>query len=71
MMKGVAMEGATNIRKCAFCTNFYDPTNSVINPKKGLKGAWEYEKNVKKPCRERSNRDVLSQSFCNKFECKV
>lgn len=70
-MKQFAREGTTGVRKCAFCKYYYDPTNSVIDPKSGQKGIWEYEFNVQKPCLAKSNRNTPSNGFCSKFECKL
>ncbi len=70
MSKFYAKEGQMSMRKCAFCVNYYDPTNSVIAPRLGT-GAWEYEANVRKPCRAKANQGVLSNSTCSKFVCKI
>ena len=69
-MKVTVKEGQLSMRKCAFCANYYDPTNSVIAPKLG-RGIWEYEVGVRMPCRARANIKVLSNSCCSNFVCKI
>ena len=70
-MKSLARENSPSIKKCAFCKYYYDPVNEVISPKRGQKGIWEFEVNVRKPCKQLSNMDVHSQNACNRFECKI
>lgn len=60
----------TSIKKCAFCKNWYDPTNSAIRPKFTNVGLWEYDKSQKAKCLI-DNMEHPSFSFCRKFECKV
>lgn len=71
MAKILATEGTPGMKKCAFCRYYYDPTNSVITPKKGQQKVWEYETGIKKPCRMKSNRETSSQNMCQKFSCKI
>lgn len=71
MVKSLARLGAGAMRRCAFCKHYYDPTNSVISPKRGMKDMWEYQTQIKKPCLKRNNMEVASQSVCPKYECKL
>lgn len=66
-----ARKGSPGMRKCAFCTHYYDPVNSAINPKRGTKDVWEYTTGIKKPCTEKNNHEVCSQATCHKFQCKL
>ena len=70
MGKFLATEGGPAMRKCAFCKHYYDPTSSVISPKRGSRNVWEYESHVKKPCTIKHNMPVASHQTCPKYECK-
>lgn len=67
----LARKDSPGMRKCAFCKFFYDPVNEVIAPKRGQKDMWEFATRVKKPCTQKANREVESQSICPKYECKL
>ena len=71
MAKQLVRVGGNAIRKCAFCKYYYDPTNSVINPKRGMKDMWEYETGIRKPCTARNNMDMPSHNTCPKYVCKI
>lgn len=71
MTKQTARIGSSNMKKCAFCAHWYDPTNSVISPKKGFKNMWEFTTDVKKPCLEHGNQERQSHYICPKFKCKL
>lgn len=71
MAKLLAKKGSAIMKKCAFCTNWYDPSNSAIQPKQGQKDVWEYTTGIKKQCTQRNNMQVLSQNCCPKFQCKI
>ncbi|WP_017212369.1 hypothetical protein [Clostridium beijerinckii] len=58
------------IKKCAFCRNWYDPTNSAINPKTPNLGIWQYDANVRKK-RLLRNTNQKGGEFCSKFEIKL
>lgn len=47
MFNFVSERNKASMRHCAFCQNWYDPTNSVIRPKNGI-GNWEYEHCIKR-----------------------
>ena len=36
-----AIVNIKHVKKCAFCKNWYDPTNSAITPKSPAIGMWE------------------------------
>lgn len=67
---GIVQEGKAGIKKCAFCKNWYDPTNSAIEPMQGIK-MWKYEQGVKKKCRARNDMLTVSSYTCPKFQCKL
>lgn len=68
-MKLVVNERNSSIKRCAFCKNWYDPTNSAINPKAG-RYMWEYESSAKNKCREKNLITNAGQG-CAKFELKL
>lgn len=59
-----------NFRKCAFCKNWYDPTNSEISPKTRNIGIWEYEERRQEKCLVR-NAEMLAYHGCAKYVCKM
>lgn len=71
MGKYLAKKGTGGMKKCAFCTNWYDPVNEAIAPKKGMQDMWEYSVGIRKPCKAKANTLVPSQNYCSKFECKI
>ena len=71
MAKMLAKLGGGAMRRCAFCKNFYDPTNDAISPKRGMKDVWEYQTQINKPCLKINNMETVSQNVCPKYECKL
>lgn len=71
MGKFIAKKGSIAMKKCAFCRYYYDPTNTVINPKRGMPNCWEYETAKESICTARNNRKTWSQNVCSKYECKL
>ena len=69
-MKISACQGKSSMKRCAFCTNWYDPTNSVISPKKGNYRLWEFTAGEKKICKLK-HFTTYSQSSCSNFEGKI
>lgn len=59
-----------NLLVCAFCTHWYDPTNSHIKPVDQFRGFWDYDYGVKSYCEIR-RRDVFSDTVCTHFERKI
>ena len=61
-----------NISKCAFCKNWYDPTNSAIAPKSPAIGLWEI-KDINQKCMFlNKNIQMLANAFCSAdFERKI
>ena len=59
-------------KKCAFCKNWYDPTNSAITPKSPIIGLWEiHDINQKCLCMKR-NIQMPANAFCSSgFEGKI
>lgn len=53
-----------NIKNCAFCKNWYDPTNSAITPKAPSIGLWEIKDvNEKRMCLKK-NIEMSGIAFC-------
>ncbi len=61
-----------HIKKCAFCRNWYDPTNSAISPKSPSIGLWEIKDiNQKNTCTKK-NIPMAANAFCSSdFESKI
>ena len=71
MARFAVLKQSRGIKKCAFCKYYYDPSYTVISPKKGQKNVWEYENNIKRPCRLRNNMEMQSHMCCSKFESRI
>lgn len=54
---------------CAFCKNWYDPTNSAIRPKVGE--VWEYDNYVQKRCLVLKIQKFASTGGCKEYRCKI
>lgn len=67
-MKGIARTNDISSKKCAFCKNWYDPTNSAIKLKATI--TWEYDMGMKCMCRIKK---IYKKGFqtCSKFESKI
>lgn len=67
-MKAKARANNITSKKCAFCKNWYDPTNSAIKPCGTI--TWEYDMEMKCMCRVKK---VLKKGFqsCSQFESKI
>lgn len=54
-----------NMKKCAFCKNWYDPTNSAIAPKSPAIGLWEI-KDINQKCMcMKKNIQMTAGAFCS------
>lgn len=59
-----------NSRICALCKNWYDPTNSAIEPVDPVQGIWKFESQAKKKCLLTNGiRPGFAQ--CDRFESKL
>ena len=59
-----------NLKKCAFCSYWYDPTNAAIRPINAVTGTWWYDNQMKSQCLLKgSNRK--GGEFCNSFKMKL
>lgn len=56
------------MRKCAFCKQWYDPTNQFIRPKNT--SYWEYDSNAECKCL-RTNTKRKGYQCCPHFESKM
>ena len=59
-----------NVKKCAFCKYWYDPTNSAISPRTPNQNMWKYDEKCKKMCLLK-NYDMTASSTCDKYKCKL
>ena len=61
-----------HMKKCAFCKNWYDPTNSATVPKSPVIGLWEIKDiNQKNMCLVK-NIQMPANAFCSSdFVCKI
>ena len=71
MSKMMAKKGTPSIKVCAFCKYWYDPANSALAPKRGMKDVWEYTRGIKNACSQKCNMPIMSQFSCSKFEPKI
>lgn len=53
------------MKKCAFCKNWYDPTNSCIKPKSPAIGLWEIEDINQKCLCMKKNIQMPAGGFCS------
>ena len=59
-----------NIKRCAFCVNWYDPANSHIRPKKPNLNLWEFDTSAKCMCLKKGVERPSTQ-LCSDYNCKV
>ncbi len=57
-------------KRCAFCKNWYDPTNSAIRPKHPSIGLWEYDTRAKQKCLVRPG-EKPANFCCQQFASKI
>ena len=65
----VKLDG-NNVKRCAFCKFWYDPTNKYIQPHIPAQRLWKFEPYVRCKCLK-TNLDVASQMSCARFENKI
>ena len=58
-----------NYKCCALCRNWYDPTNSAIEPVNPAQGMWEFDTQAKKCLLNNGIMPGFVQ--CNKFMSKL
>lgn len=58
-------------RRCAFCKNWYDPTNSHIQPHIPHMGQWKYDRSAREKCLLKKGSPMASFNTCPKFESKI
>lgn len=58
-------------RLCAFCKNWYDPTNSAIEPTSSPV-SWKIKDTMQKNvCLAKNNLKTSAGASCPKYECKL
>ena len=61
-----------SIKKCAFCKNWYDPTNSAIEPRSPVIGLWTIKDTNQKCLCVKKNIQMSANAFCSRdFEPKI
>lgn len=58
-------------KKCAFCKNWYDPTNSAIEPRNPKINLWKIKDTNQKSTCMKKNLKMYANSFCSNYECKL
>jgi len=71
MSKRTVLKDSSQMKVCAFCKYWYDPSNSVIAPKHGVRNHWEYETGEVRICSVVGNHNRKSENRCSKFESKI
>ncbi len=67
-----AVVNIKHIKKCAFCKNWYDPTNSAIAPKAPAIGMWEIRDINQKFMCLKKNIPMAANAFCSSdYEPKI
>lgn len=64
------MANVTQCHKCAFCTHWYDPANSHIQPKSQRIGIWLYDHQAKSYC-DVKRIEMKGGQFCSEYKCKL
>lgn len=67
---GMMMVNVTQCKKCAFCTHWYDPANSHIQPKSPRINLWLYDHQAKSYCNVKRI-DMKGGQSCSEYECKL
>ncbi len=55
---------------CAFCKNWYDPTNSYIEPVEPEFSIWNFDQFQKNHCMKRRH-EVRADERCQYYDCKI
>lgn len=67
-----AVVNIKHVKKCAFCKNWYDPTNSAIAPKAPAIGMWEIRDINQKFMCLKKNIPMAANAFCSSdYEPKI
>lgn len=59
-----------NCRKCAFCKNWNDPSNSAIKPRSPKINLWSVDDKQKEMCLKK-NVLMSATAYCQQYECKL
>lgn len=59
-----------NVKKCATCKFWYDPSNSAVSPREPDINLWMIDDKCKNMCLKK-NYDMSADAFCGKHECKL
>jgi hypothetical protein len=61
-----------NCKLCAFCTHWYDPGNSAIEPLNPGLNLWNYDEKAKSFCTIRPGKiQRLASQSCSQWVCKI
>ena len=58
------------VKHCAFCKNWYDPTNRYINPKASNINLWEFDPKARCKCLKR-NYEMPAGGCCSNYDLKL
>lgn len=61
----------SNMKFCAFCKFWYDPTNSAIFPKAPQIGLWEFDNKVENICQKTGTKKKANMPGCSNYTCKL
>lgn len=61
----------SNMKVCAFCKYWNDPTNSAITPKAPQIGLWNYDGQVQNVCLKRGTKIKGETPGCSNYTCKL
>ena len=59
-----------SVKRCAFCKQWYDPTNGNIQQKSQRIGTWTFDEKAKCYCKVKK-RDMRGGQFCSEYTCKL
>lgn len=61
---------SNGFKKCAFCKNWYDPTNSALVLYAPHIGRWKFDERAKSKCMM-TNAEKYAYQSCAKYELKL
>lgn len=61
----------SNMKFCAFCKYWNDPTNFAISPKAPQIGLWEFDSRVENMCLKWGTKKKGNMPGCVHYSCKL